>query len=57
LLLDEATSALDEPSELALHRLIRERLPSSTIIAVSHREKLSHLYERKISIETPRERG
>jgi putative ATP-binding cassette transporter len=50
LFLDEATAALDEDSELALHQLIRERLSSATILAISHREKLTAIYDRTIRI-------
>ena len=50
LLLDEATASLDEDSEIALHRLVRERLPSATILAISHREKLTAIYDRTIRI-------
>jgi putative ATP-binding cassette transporter len=56
LFLDEATAALDESSEIALHRLIRERLPSTTILAVSHRGALAELYDRTIQIVPPTER-
>lgn len=51
LMLDEATSALDETSEIALHRLIRERLSAATIIAVSHRLAIVELYDRAIRID------
>jgi hypothetical protein len=37
---DEAITVLDESSELALHRLVRERRPEATIVAASHEEKL-----------------
>ena len=51
LFLDEATAALDERSELALHRLIRNRLPAATIVAASHQEKLTEIYDRTVKIE------
>ena len=53
LLLDEATAALDEGSEFALHRLVRDRLPLATIIAASHRGKLTKIYNRTIRIDPP----
>lgn len=53
LMLDEATAALDEASEVAMHRLIRERLPKATILAVSHRDAVAELYDRTIPIGTP----
>ncbi len=45
LLLDEATSALDSASEERLHRLVRQRLPSAIVIAVSHRQSLTSIYD------------
>jgi ABC-type Mn2+/Zn2+ transport system ATPase subunit len=54
LLLDEATNALDEMSEIALHRLIRERLSHTTIIAVSHSQALPDFYDRTIRIIRPK---
>ena len=40
LFLDEASSALDEPSEQALYRLIRERLPETALASIGHRGTL-----------------
>lgn len=53
LLLDEATSALDEQSEIELHELVRMRLPRATLLAVSHRQALSRVYDRTVEIKTP----
>ncbi|WP_430642914.1 ATP-binding cassette domain-containing protein [Bradyrhizobium stylosanthis] len=39
-LLDEATSALERPAELALHSLLRERLPRTVIVAAAHDDRL-----------------
>jgi putative ATP-binding cassette transporter len=54
LMLDEATAALDEASEIALHRLIRSRLPTASILAVSHRDALAEIYDRSIVIDAPK---
>lgn len=43
--LDECTSALDEKSENELYQLLIERLPSSTLISVAHREELSAFHD------------
>ena len=43
--IDESTAAPDEASEVALHRLVRGRLQSSTVPAVSHREALAKVYD------------
>ncbi|GAB1717467.1 MAG: hypothetical protein NTAFB05_25090 [Nitrobacter sp.] len=48
LLLDEATSALDEESEVALHRLLAERLPDAAILSAGHRASLAALHTRII---------
>jgi vitamin B12/bleomycin/antimicrobial peptide transport system ATP-binding/permease protein len=62
LLLDEATAALDEPSEIKLYRLLRARLPETTILATSHRDISqafdsqvfdSQVFDRSIRIERP----
>lgn len=50
LLLDEATAALDPETEIALHRLLRARLPSTTILAVSHNEALVDIYARAVQM-------
>ena len=52
LLLDEATASLDEPAERAVYRLLRERLPRTTIVSVGHRSTLRTQHHRSIDIET-----
>ena len=41
LFLDEATSAVDEATEALLYRLVRERLPRTTLFSVGQRATLS----------------
>ena len=53
LFLDEATSALDEPTEAQLYRLVRARLPGTTIVSISHRSTLGAFHTRRLQI-TPR---
>ena len=53
LLLDEATASLDEPAERSLYRLLRERLPRTTIVSVGHRSTLQALHDRTIEIGQP----
>ena len=50
LLLDEATASLDEPAEAALYRLIRERLPRSTIVSIGHRSTLTAFHQRGLAL-------
>jgi putative ATP-binding cassette transporter len=41
--LDEATAALDEPTEAELYRVLRERLPDTTIVSIGHRSTLARI--------------
>lgn len=51
LVMDEATSAMDEASESHLYRLLKERLPETTLITIGHRESLKALHIREIRLE------
>lgn len=51
LFLDEATASLDEPSEAALYRMIRERLPETTIVSIGHRSTLEAFHARKLAMQ------
>ena len=51
LFLDEATSALDEPAEEKLYRLLKERLPGTTIISVGHRSALIAFHSRRLELK------
>jgi putative ATP-binding cassette transporter len=48
--LDESTSAMDEGLELMLYRLIRESLPASIVVSVSHRETVEQHHERQLEL-------
>jgi len=48
--LDESTSAMDEGLEQMLYRLLRERLPETIIVSVSHRATVSPLHESRLSL-------
>jgi len=48
--MDEATSALDEALEERLYRLLRERLPDTTIISIGHRPALQAFHSRKLEL-------
>jgi putative ATP-binding cassette transporter len=50
LFLDEATSALDESTEAQLYRLVRSRLPGTTIVSIGHRPTLRPFHERRLVI-------
>jgi vitamin B12/bleomycin/antimicrobial peptide transport system ATP-binding/permease protein len=51
LFLDEATASLDEPSEAALYRLLRERLPGMAIVSIGHRSTLKPFHRRRFVLE------
>jgi len=50
LFLDEATAALDEPTEAEVYRLLRERLPETTVVSIGHRSTLHPFHERRIGM-------
>ena len=57
LFLDEATANLDPEAEASLYRLLRERLPGTTIISVAHRPSAVMPHERRIAFERDIEAG
>lgn len=50
LFLDEATSALDPRTEAELLRLLKERLPRTTLVSISHRDGLPGFHDRRFEI-------
>jgi putative ATP-binding cassette transporter len=50
LFLDEATSALDDAAEEKLYRMLKERLPGTTIISVGHRPALIAFHSRRLEL-------
>lgn len=50
LYLDEATNQLDEQAACQLLMRLRERLPSCTLIGVSHQSAVQRLFERSIDL-------
>ncbi len=51
LFLDEATAAVDEATEERLYRLVRERLPGTTVFSVGHRATLRPFHERQLEVQ------
>jgi putative ATP-binding cassette transporter len=49
-LLDEPTSGLEESAALALHRVLRSRLPGSIVIATGHDDRMRSLFDRTICL-------
>jgi putative ATP-binding cassette transporter len=52
LFLDEATSALDETSEAQLYRLIRQRLPETSIVSIGHRPGIAAFHDRGVELRS-----
>jgi putative ATP-binding cassette transporter len=48
LFLDEATAALPDEDQAALYRLLRERLPETTLVSIGHRESLAEFHARRL---------
>lgn len=51
LFLDESTSALDEKLEGEIYRMLRERLPKTTIVSIGHRSTLLDYHDRHIEMQ------
>lgn len=49
LFLDEATAALPEDAQAALYRLVKERLPETTVVSIGHRESLAGFHDRRLT--------
>jgi putative ATP-binding cassette transporter len=50
LFLDEATASLPEESQDALYRLLRERLPQTTLVSIGHRASLAAHHARHFDL-------
>jgi putative ATP-binding cassette transporter len=50
LFLDEATAALDQDTENYLYRLLRERLPDTTLISIAHRPHVVAHHRRRLEL-------
>jgi len=49
LFLDEATASLPEEDQAALYRLLRERLPNTTVISIGHRASLADFHQKRLN--------
>jgi putative ATP-binding cassette transporter len=49
LFLDEATASLPESAQHVLYRLLREKLPRTTLVSISHRESLAAEHPRHLA--------
>lgn len=51
LFLDEATAALDEPTEAEIYKIIKEKLPETTVVSIGHRSTLLGYHDRRIDLK------
>ncbi len=51
LFLDEATSSLDEEAEQQLYRMLKEKLPHTTIVSIGHRSSLQAFHTRLLELK------
>ena len=49
LFLDEATASLPDEAQAALYRLLRERLPQTTVVSIGHRESLARYHAVRLA--------
>jgi len=49
LFLDEATASLPEDDQEALYRLLKERLPQTTLVSIGHRASLRTRHQRQLA--------
>ena len=52
LFLDEATAALDEETERYVYQLLRQHLPSTTLVSIAHRPGVVAHHQRRITFTT-----
>ncbi|OOF64376.1 ABC transporter ATP-binding protein/permease [Rodentibacter sp. Ppn85] len=48
--LDEATASIDEGLEYAMYRLLKDELPTTTIISVGHRSTLKAFHQQQLNL-------
>ncbi len=53
LFLDEATASLDPEAEAELYRVVKRRLPATTIVSIAHRPSVAEFHDRRLVLERP----
>ncbi len=51
LFLDEATASLDPQSEAELYRVLKARLPDTTIVSIAHRATVADFHDRRVVLD------
>ncbi|MCC6213031.1 MAG: ABC transporter ATP-binding protein/permease [Burkholderiales bacterium] len=49
LFMDEPTAALPDDAQAALYRLLKERLPATTLVSIGHRAELARFHDRQLA--------
>jgi len=49
LFMDEPTAALPDEAQAALYRLVKERLPRTTLVSIGHRAELAEFHARQLA--------
>jgi putative ATP-binding cassette transporter len=49
LFMDEPTASLPDDAQAALYKLLRERLPATTLVSIGHRAELERYHDRKLA--------
>jgi putative ATP-binding cassette transporter len=52
LFMDEPTAALPDDAQAALYRVLKERLPATTLVSIGHREELAQFHTRRLAWES-----
>ena len=50
LFLDEATASLDPEAEADMYRILKQRLPDSTILSIAHRPDVARWHDRHLTV-------
>jgi putative ATP-binding cassette transporter len=48
LFLDEATASLPDEDQASMYQLLKDRLPSATLVSIGHREALAKFHDRRL---------
>src|SRR3954466_10669240 len=51
LFLDEATASLPEEDQEALYRLLKEKLPGTTLVSIGHRASLAQFHAKRLALQ------
>jgi putative ATP-binding cassette transporter len=59
LFMDEATASLDPESEEDLYKVLKQRLPATTIVSIAHRPTVAAFHDERLAFQraTPEEKG